>query len=55
MDNQQLELADQPDTINLKHDDQEKNIRQKEPLRRSAFRAIVQDFGPIWYVVHVYA
>jgi hypothetical protein len=34
------------------HHDSEQNIVSlyKGPLKRSAFRAVVQDFSPIWYV-----
>ncbi len=37
-------------------DDPERNrvVEDRGPLRRSAFRALVQDFGPIWYVFSLF-
>lgn len=57
--NEQTELQDMPQNgdANSGDRDSERNssiIDSKNPLRRSAFRAMVQDFGPIWFTWLVY-
>lgn len=57
--NDETELQAIPQNVNANGGDRdsERNspvIDSKNPLRRSAFRAMVQDFGPIWFTWLVY-
>jgi len=48
----ELEAMSNHDNANGKDEDHERNsavVDSKNPLRRSAFRATVQDFGPLWF------
>jgi hypothetical protein len=52
--NDETRLQEVPENQTGEDRDHERNspvIDSKNPLRRSAFRAMVQDFGPIWYVL----
>jgi len=55
--NPETELRDmyQNGQVNGQDKDSESNSATnadgKSPLRRSAFRAMVQDFGPIWFTL----
>ena len=40
----------QPTADNSSHQNSQQRLEEQKPLRRSAFRALVQDFSPIWYI-----
>lgn len=42
--------AGYPDSPDRTQRDPERNDKKADSSRRSAFRALVQDFNPIWYV-----